>query len=303
MTKKYCDLHTHTLISDGIYSPDELVKIAVEDGLSVLCMTDHNAINYDLPALRMKYPQIELPYGCEFSCSYTIRSSGKNYNKTIQLHVGGIGFDPNNENVKRVIRHNQESMREYIEKTLYKLNHICGIDIGSYDELLSRNSESQTFGRKHVAAEMVKQGFCDNIDEAFDKYLGNRGGYERPAYVSNAFNFVSVKEAVDAITSAGGIASLCHLLDYVDRNQMDDQEVDELLFAFRQLAGNKGAMETYYSAYSMEEQNYLRELSIKHNLLESAASDLHGDGKIKKLGQYPYSVYEKMKMHCSKNGG
>ena len=60
------DLHTHTTISDGIYTPDELVQRALNLGLRVLCITDHNAVNENLGALRRKYPQIALPTGCEF---------------------------------------------------------------------------------------------------------------------------------------------------------------------------------------------------------------------------------------------
>ena len=50
------DLHTHTTISDGIYTPDELVQRAVNLGLRVLCITDHNAVNENLSELRRKYP-------------------------------------------------------------------------------------------------------------------------------------------------------------------------------------------------------------------------------------------------------
>ena len=39
-----CDLHTHTTASDGQYAPAQLVKLAKERGLSVLAVTDHDAI-------------------------------------------------------------------------------------------------------------------------------------------------------------------------------------------------------------------------------------------------------------------
>lgn len=34
------DLHTHSCISDGTYSPSEVVRLAGEDGIGLLALTD-----------------------------------------------------------------------------------------------------------------------------------------------------------------------------------------------------------------------------------------------------------------------
>jgi len=36
------DLHTHTSYSDGTFTPDELMKLAVERGLTTVAVTDHD---------------------------------------------------------------------------------------------------------------------------------------------------------------------------------------------------------------------------------------------------------------------
>lgn len=275
------DLHTHTTISDGIYMPDELINKAIESGLTVLCMTDHNALNDELNKLRSKYPQITLPTGCEFSCHYkTIKG------RVVQLHIGGIGFDMNDNDIRRIIRHNQSSMRPYVERVLSKLQENCGIHLCTYDELIARNGKSKTVGRKHIAVEMVRQGISIDVDDAFDTYLGKN----KPAFVSNAPYFVPLSEVISAVTSAGGIVSLCHLFEY----KLDDEETDDLLKYFKSLSHNQGAMEVYYSSYSDEQRGVLKLLADKHNLLYSAASDFHGDGKVKELGKYPDEIFEKM---------
>ena len=38
------DLHTHSTFSDGTFSPEELVKKAVEKGLTAFALTDHDAV-------------------------------------------------------------------------------------------------------------------------------------------------------------------------------------------------------------------------------------------------------------------
>ena len=67
-----------------------------------------------------------------------------------------------------------------------------------------------------------------------------------------------------------------------------------MLKYFKSLTHNQGAMEVYYSSYSDEQREILKSLADKHNLLYSAASDFHGDGKVKELGKYPDEIFEKM---------
>ena len=38
------DLHTHTLVSDGAFSPAGLISRAVSRGVDVLAITDHDSI-------------------------------------------------------------------------------------------------------------------------------------------------------------------------------------------------------------------------------------------------------------------
>jgi DNA polymerase III alpha subunit len=41
---KYCDLHTHSNFSDGTNTPQELIRLAEEAGLSAVALTDHNTV-------------------------------------------------------------------------------------------------------------------------------------------------------------------------------------------------------------------------------------------------------------------
>ena len=39
------DLHVHTTASDGIYSPEEIVRRACDEGLSLIAVTDHDSMD------------------------------------------------------------------------------------------------------------------------------------------------------------------------------------------------------------------------------------------------------------------
>jgi len=50
------DLHIHSNASDGRYSPEELVVKAVELGLSVIALSDHDSVNGIAPLLAAAKP-------------------------------------------------------------------------------------------------------------------------------------------------------------------------------------------------------------------------------------------------------
>ncbi len=41
----YIDLHSHTTESDGTFSPEEIVELAVTSGLDSLAITDHDTFS------------------------------------------------------------------------------------------------------------------------------------------------------------------------------------------------------------------------------------------------------------------
>lgn len=40
--EKFVDLHVHSTISDGTFTPEELVSYALQKGLSAFALTDHD---------------------------------------------------------------------------------------------------------------------------------------------------------------------------------------------------------------------------------------------------------------------
>ena len=41
---RFCDLHTHSVYSDGTSTPAELIAGAKEAGLAAIALTDHNTV-------------------------------------------------------------------------------------------------------------------------------------------------------------------------------------------------------------------------------------------------------------------
>ena len=69
------DFHMHSIYSDGVKSPEELLRHALDCNLSMMALTDHDEID-GIKALRTAQEQldpektIKIINGCEFSADY-----------------------------------------------------------------------------------------------------------------------------------------------------------------------------------------------------------------------------------------
>lgn len=266
MNHTYIDFHTHTTLSDGAYTPQELCRLAQSVGIGILSITDHN-YTYDLTQLRKDYPDLFLIQGAEISCLYT-DSDGKE----AELHVIGLGFDPNNPKIKHILSYNQPDRQPYIDAILDQLRQ-CGIDLGSYHDLCLLYPNRRQVGRMDIAKMMTDQGYVASVEEAFGEYIGGHG--KRKAYVPNPLRYVSLEEAVTAIVDGGGATVLAHLNYY----SLSDSENHKLLRYFKELSGANGAMEVYYSRYNQQQRMHLKELADRYGLMYSSASDFHGQSE------------------------
>ena len=255
----YIDLHTHSTLSDGSLAPMALLTAAREAGIGILAMTDHND-TIDLTAFRAAFPELRLIQGAEITCRW----------RDQELHVVALGIDPGNEKLQAVLRRNRPDRRPYLTAILDKLRSL-GIDVGTYDELQAANPDSRHFGRMQIAKEMQRRGYVTTADEAFDIYMGAHG--QRLAYVANPLEYVSLEEAVEAILAAGGIPVLAHLYYYL----LDVPGQRALVRYFKELAGDKAAMEVEYAAYTRQERDALAALADEFGLMHSCASDFHGN--------------------------
>ena len=259
MNHPYIDLHTHTCLSDGNLTPEELLREAREAGIGILAITDHNSTG-DLTAWRAAFPELTLIQGAEITCRYLQH----------ELHVVALGIDPENPRLRAVLAQNQPDRRPYLTAILDKLRNL-GLDVGTYDELQAANPHSRHFGRMQIAREMVNRGYVNSADEAFDIYMGAHG--QRLAYVANPLKYVSLEEAVEAILSAGGVPVLAHLYYYL----LDSEGERALVRRFKELAGDRAAMEVEYAAYDRAQRDALKALADEFGLLHSCASDYHGN--------------------------
>jgi len=247
----FADLHTHTLASDGTLSSQELIEEAIEKGIEIISITDHDTVDGLLNIKLM--PDIFFIYGVEISAEYP---------RT--LHILGYGIDPNNEKLRGTLKELQEYRKKRNEIMVQKMNNI-GFQI-TLEELLEE-AGNEIVGRPHFASLMVKKGYVSNYQEAFDKYL-KKGA---PIYVDK--KRLSAEQAIELINAAGGISVLAH-------PYQSEAEVGKLESLLEELIGyGLQGIEVFYSKHTKKQTELYLSLAKKYDLLITAGTDFHGDNK------------------------
>jgi predicted metal-dependent phosphoesterase TrpH len=172
------DLHTHTTASDGLYSPEELVRAAREAGLAAVAVTDHDTVAGVEQAMRAGEKWgIDVIPGVEISSL----AEGK------EIHV--LGYFPEgkiDQEFVEKLRSLREVRRKRNEMIVEKLREL-GIPITMEEVMAKKRGQSPeaNVGRPHIAEVLVDKGFASSIDDAFHRFLGKGGAaYCTPRRIS-----------------------------------------------------------------------------------------------------------------------
>ena len=275
--EKICDLHSHSVYSDGTFTPTELLDAAEAAGLSALALTDHNTVEgLNDFSTAAQGREIEIVRGTEFTTAYN----------GIELHILGLFIRPEtykeiNEYIDRATRLKEESNYRLVDKLR---KH--GYDI-TYVDILE-NSKGH-INRANIAAELVKKGYLKTISEGFKTILSKKYGlYEPPERLSSL-------ETISFIRSIGAVAVWAH--PYIHMNFEQAEE-----FLPKAIDHGLQGMETLYTLYSDETIIKAKEVCHRFGLCESGGSDFHGAnkpdiflGKGKGNLQIPYEFYENLR--------
>lgn len=241
------DLHVHTTASDGLLSPEEVIKWAVHKKLSAVAITDHDTIKGVQPAVDISRQfKIEVVPGIEFSSEHMDE----------EIHILGYYINYDKSWLKEKLDEMYQSRYTRAVKMIDKLNDI-GVDITL--EQVKRIAESGTIGRPHIARAMQEKGYIGNMKEAFKNYIGKGC----PAYVERYR--ISCQEAIDIIKQLGGVPVLAH------PGLINNKEcIDEIL--------NMGieGIEVYHTKHDDRTIRDTLKIVDNRKLLITGGSDCHG---------------------------
>ncbi|MCX8955941.1 PHP domain-containing protein [Erwinia psidii] len=247
------DLHSHTLASDGLLTPEELVLRAVAHRVSVLAITDHDTVEGIAPArdaiARHKLP-LHLIAGVEVSTLW----------ENHEIHIVGLGVDCQHPVLSTFLQQQTDCRMARAELIAARLEkaHIADALAGAL-----ALAEGGAVTRGHFARFLIAQGKADNMAQVFKKYLAKgKTGYAPPQWCT-------MKQAVDTIHHSGGRAVLAH----PGRYGLSAKWLKRLLTCFCEVGGD--AMEVAQCQQAPNERNQLARYAQDFQLAASQGSDFH----------------------------
>jgi len=251
------DLHTHTLRSDGLLTPGELVHAAAAVGVRLLAITDHDTLAGVREVRRSPLPDgVEVVAGIEINTVIEDRS----HVMEGEVHILGLGVDPDDDALEAALSRQRDARRRRFDRMVDKLR-AQGVPIDAALETLPATTEDDALGRPRLARALIRCGYATSVEDAFQKHL-SRG---RPAYVPR--QGLGPREAIQAIRAAGGLASLAHYAEAPDHMPWLRALVDMGL----------DGLEVYYRAYDQATVATLRGIAEDLRLVMTGGTDYHGD--------------------------
>ena len=258
------DLHAHTLRSDGVLSPQELVRQAYEAGVRLVAVTDHdNLAGYrelvapgaePLPRDLTLIPAVEI--------NAVTRGLGLELSEG-ELHILGLGVDPDDEAFEAALAGQRGARRTRFLATVERLREI-GLPIDTQVAALDLTADD-ALGRPTVARALVAAGHAEDVEDAFERWLS----WGRPAYVPRSG--LGPIEAIHAIRAAGGLASLAHFPWAPDR----------ISLLRTLMAEGLDGLETNHRSFDAEQREAMGTVAKALGLVPTGGTDYHGD-----LGTY-----------------
>lgn len=256
------DLHSHSTCSDGALQPHQLVALAVENGVDVLSITDHDTLDA-YRGLSLQQGGLRLVAGIEFSTQW--QSTG--------IHVLGLNIDPSSDAVQAGVLY-QTAARHKRARRIGEILEKMGVpDAFAGAEAIAPGGY---IGRPHFAQYLVDIGRARSQEDAFRKFIGDG----KPGDVRQ--HWADLPQVVRWIREANGIAVLAHPLKY----KMTRTRLKRLLADFIR-AGGQG-MEVVSGRQLPQQTAALGQLCEQMKLLASCGSDFHQpDTHWAELGRFP----------------
>ena len=242
------DFHIHSNFSDGKFSIRELLDLYKKSDYDIVSITDHDTLEGCSEAIEYgKLIELKVITGIEISTKH----NGED------IHILGY-FKDKDCRKKEMIEFAKIKEQDRISrcKTIVSsLKKYFNIEINGEDLLLKNKG---MIGRPHIAKEIIKAGYETNIEDVFEKYLGN----DSPAYIPSSI--LSVQEGIDLLRANNATIVLAHPVFIKKTN------IEELLNDFK-----FDGIEAIYGQNTQQDTDKFIDICKQNKLLITGGSDFH----------------------------
>ncbi len=265
MPNRRFEIHMHSSFSDGEFAPSELVRLAKNQGVDLLSLTDHDTFSGIPEFLESARDQeVEAFPGIEITVAY------RNFNLHLLCYFKDLG------SIQRELWDRVEVMKNQREERMHEL--IARINEVVPDrfqgtitfENVQRAAEG-VMARPHLAAEMTRLGIVKDIRTAFDRYLVK--------YNIEKKNLTAL-EALRMVRESNGVPVVAHPGErtYSLVNPKEGRELEHVPEMVEELkAHGLMGLECIYPYHERTGQvEYFKSLAQSFGLIVTGSRDFHG---------------------------
>ena len=267
-TEKF-DLHSHSTSSDGQHPVDDVAQMMSDSNVRYWSLTDHDTISgWDTARTAADKRGLVFIPGVELTCMPGLQADVnilelQNRERAsdswhLLAYFPAIEFQSEqHQQFKAWLAPLGEGRIPRMLAMVEKLAEL-GMPV-DFDAVIARAGDS--VGRPHLADEMIKSGYVETRQEAFDKWIGDG----KPVHITRPKP--SIVEACTAVHAAGGITSLAHPLYYC---------IDTDALVTFCLESGVDAIECFHRSHSDAYRFQLWSAAKDSGLSVTCGSDFHG---------------------------
>ena len=240
------DFHVHSTHSDGVLSASQIVRRAIDAGITMLAITDHDTVDAAVElAEEGPWPSLIFIPGAEWSARYEGKS----------VHLLSYGADPLHARVKAMADRAAQIRTDRAASMLEMLAR-RGVLLRPADF----GRPLATVTRSHIADALVARGTVSSKKMAFAQFLGPK--WTQPFDLA----WPPVSTIIADIHEAGGVAVLAH-----PGHQFSDHDLD------RFCAWGLDGIEVYHPSHDASLVSFYGSRATSRGLLITGGSDFHSD--------------------------
>lgn len=263
------DLHTHSTVSDGTLSPEQVMQAAADAGLDVVALTDHDSIaGWEGASHAARRLGLVFVPGVELSCRWYA------VDPPIPLHLLAYYVDPDHPDLAAEMAKVREARERRAMKTIERMR-ADGVDV-TWEEV-KEYAQGGAVGRPHLAQALIRRGLAATVAEAFQpSMLGQR--WRVPKEDTDVFRALSL------VIDAGGVPVFAH----PKATKRGRIVPDKLIVAMAE-AGLFG-LEADHEDHTPQQRAEVCRLAEELGLVATGSSDFHGSNKAVPIGAHLTSV-------------
>lgn len=246
------DLHCHSTFSDGTDTPEELVALAEQGGLSALALTDHDTVvGLERFMAAGEHSPVGTVAGIELSAEFG----------STPLHILGYGFDFQCPELLQALEWVREGRNDRNFQMLEKLNAL-GYKLSM--DAVRAQAGGGVIGRPHFAAALIEAGHFSHPNKIYRQLLGKG----KAAYADR--RRLSPERCAQLIRAAGGVAVIAH----PGQMKITRNKLRQLVRRLKE--HGLGGLEVLHPSHAPHQVAAFEQICDELGLVPTGGTDYHG---------------------------